>query len=88
MLALAFSVDQDTAAMGAAACLAPPGTSHLSIPAYALANFPATAPVGNLPLHFVMLISVPRSAIVAPPNGLDDLHASYMDIQVKSIKFR
>ncbi len=89
MMAVAFSVDQETGAMGSLVCVAQPKQTAITIPAYAFANFPATSPKGNLPLRFILLASMPAvSPEQPPPAGLTDARAIFLEIQGKTVRYR
>jgi hypothetical protein len=89
MMAMAFSVDQETGAMGSLVCVASPKAAKITIPSYAFANFPATSPTGNLPLRFILLASMPAvSPEQPPPAGLDDARAIFLEIQGKTVRYR
>lgn len=89
MIAVAFNIDQQTAAMGTAVCVAPPKATRIKVPPYALANFPATQPGGALPFRFIMLASLPVSSGKQPiPDGLDEARAVFLEVQGKTARFR
>ena len=89
MLVMAFNVDQETEAMGSTICVAPPKAKRFTIPPYALANFPDTAPRASLPLRYLMLVSIPAgSAEQKPPTGLDEVRAIYLEVQGKTVRYR
>jgi hypothetical protein len=89
MVAILFSVDQDTSASGTAICVAPPGAPSLRIPPYALANFPATQPTRSIiPFRFLILISIPASPPAAKIPGVQNARGSFLEIQARSVRFR
>jgi uncharacterized protein (TIGR03437 family) len=89
MAILAFNVDTDTAALGAAICLAPPKATSMTLPAYALANFPATRPTAGLPFRLVLLVSIPVKPPEFPaPSGLDELRALMIEVQGRNVVFK
>jgi hypothetical protein len=89
MVIVAFSVDSDNSATGAAVCVATPDANQMTIPSYALANLPATRPNGVLPVRVLILASLPRKASGAGPvEGLNDARVILMDVRGKNVVFR
>lgn len=89
MVFIAISVDQNSATMGSCVCVAAPAANHLSVPAYAFANFPATQPNETLPLRFILLGSIPSTpALLSAPKGLDEMRAVFVDLRGKSVVVR
>lgn len=89
MVIFAVSLDQTTSALGTCLCVAPRQATHMKIPPYALANFPATQRGGGIPLRFLILLALPTSAGTQPtPDGLDDARAIFLEIQGKNVLFR
>ena len=89
MVALAFNADLQKSTLGSTICLAPRGATHFTIPPSAFANFLPTSGIGTLPLHFVVLISIPSELPEqAVPKGLDEARSIYLEIQAKSVRFR
>lgn len=90
MAIVAFSVDQNTSAMGTVVCLAPPGAARFKIPPAAMSNFPATQPASPLPLRLVMLLSMPlqSSKPAEPVKDFDSVRAMFIEVQARTVKFR
>lgn len=62
VLILATNVDQFTTAAGLCFCAAPPRPGRFHVPAWALANVPATQRVPGLPMNLLALAQSPAGA--------------------------
>jgi hypothetical protein len=88
MVVAAISVDSDTGAMGSCFCIAPAGASRMKIPAYALANFPASSTSSGFAPRFVLLASIPRAANTPSASaGLTEARAVFLDVRGKNVNF-
>lgn len=87
MIVAAFSMDGETSATGSAICTTPANADRFQVPAWALANFPASSSTG-LPVRMVVLISVPAPSSQNAVNGFDEFRAAFLEIQATTVRFR
>ncbi len=85
---IAVNVDPETGAMGSGFCLAPQGSTSITIPPAILSNLPSSKNVPGIPYDFVALVSLPDHPIPFLARGLDAGYGMYVYIEGKSVDFR
>ncbi|PWU07286.1 MAG: hypothetical protein C5B51_10285 [Terriglobia bacterium] len=85
---VAMNVDPTSTAFGMCYCSAAATARHFSVPAWALANLPASTPDAGLPLNLLYVASLPIHPQQIPASGLHSSVAAAVNALARRVEFR